>query len=102
MAEESVATVRLTCPCCGAALTVDARAGAVTEWKEAQDPRKAAELKDAEKFLRDEKARVEARYRDIVKSEKEKGASMDRKFQEFLEKSGDQPPTRPLRDLDLD
>lgn len=77
-------------------------AGAVTEWEEARDPRKAAELKDAERVLREEKERVEARYREIVRSEKEKGAAMDRKFQEFLEKSQGEAPTKPIRDVDLD
>jgi hypothetical protein len=27
---------------------------------------------------------------------------MDKKFKEFLEKSQDEPPTKPLRDVDLD
>lgn len=102
MAEKSESPIRVTCPRCGSTLTVDARAGAVTEWKEPQDPRKAADLKDATKVLLEEKARVEARYQEIVKTEKEKGVSMDRKFQEFLEKSQGQPATKPLRDVDLD
>ena len=103
MADDTVSTtLKVTCPCCGAALSVDSRSGAIGEWKPAQDPRKAADLKDAEKVLREEKERVEARYRDIVKTDKEKGAAMDRKFQEFLEKSQGEPPARPLRDVDLD
>ena len=102
MADRSDTPIVVTCPCCGSTLTVDARAAAVTEWKEPRDPRKAADLKDAMKVLSEEKARVEARYQEIVKTEKEKGASMDRKFQEFLEKSQGQPATKPLRDVDLD
>lgn len=102
MSERGEPLVQVTCPCCGSTLSVDARSGVVTEWKEARDPRKAAELRDAERVLREEKERVEARYREIVRSEKEKGASMDRKFQEFLEKNQGQPAPRPLRDVDLD
>jgi hypothetical protein len=101
MAEREEQRIQATCPCCGATLVVDA-GGAVTEWKEARDPRRAAELRDAERVLREEKERVEARYREIVRTEKEKGAAMDRKFQEFLEKSQGQAPEKPLRDVDLD
>ncbi len=102
MADKAGPTLEVTCPCCGAALSVDAGSGTVGEWNPAQDPRKAADLKDAEKLLREEKERVAARYRDIVKTDKEKGAAMDRKFQEFLEKSQGQPAAKPLRDVDLD
>src|SRR4030042_732795 len=51
--------IRVACPCCGSTLTIDAGEGTVREWKEAQDPRKAADLKDAEKLLREERGRVE-------------------------------------------
>jgi arginyl-tRNA--protein-N-Asp/Glu arginylyltransferase len=95
-------TIRVDCPCCGSTLTIDAGGGTVREWKEAQDPRKTADLKDAGKLLREEKARVEARYQEIVKADKEKSASMEKKFKEFLEKSQGEPVTKPLRDVDLD
>lgn len=94
--------LQVACPCCGSTLLVDPQTGAVTEWKEAQDPRKSTDLKDAARLLAEEKARVEARFREIVQSDKERGAAMDRKFQEFLEKSQGGPPGKPLRDIDLD
>ncbi len=102
MKESGETTIQMTCPCCGSTLTIDAKAGIITDWKEAKDPRKSVDLKDAEKLLREEKARVEARYQEIVRTEKGKGASMDKKFKEFLEKSQEEPPTKPLRDVDLD
>ena len=95
-------TIQVTCPCCNSTLLVDAKAGTVREWKEAKDPRKIADLKDAMKLLAEEKARVDARYQEIVKTDKEKGATMDKKFKEFLEKSQDEPTAKPLRDVDLD
>ena len=94
--------IQVTCPCCGSTLFIDAGEGIVREWKEAKDPRKSADLKDAQKLLADEKARVEARYQEIVKTDKEKGATMDKKFKEFMEKSQGEPAKRPLRDVDLD
>jgi len=81
---------------------LDAEAAVVTECAEVKDPRRTADLKDAEKVLREEKARVDARYQEIVRTDKEKGASMDRRFKEFLEKSQGDTPSRPLRDVDLD
>ncbi len=102
MADDAKANLKVTCPCCGATLSVDAGSGTVGEWKPAQDPRKGADLKDAEKLLREEKERVASRYREIVQADKEKGAAMDRKFQEFLEKSQGEPAAKPLRDVDLD
>ena len=102
MADGGDSTLKVTCPCCGAALSVDSRSGTVGEWKPAQDPRKGVDLKDAEKLLREEKERVASRYREIVRTDKEKGAQMDKKFQEFLEKSQGEPVAKPLRDVDLD
>lgn len=102
MSESGDGTLQVTCPCCGSTLLVDAGAGSVKEWKEAKDPRKTADLKDAMKLLAEEKARVDARYQEIVKTDKEKGAVMDRRFKEFLEKSQDEPAQKPVRDIDLD
>lgn len=96
------AVLNVTCPCCGATLSIDAGSGVVGEWKQPRDPRKGADLKDAEKLLLEEKERVASRYREIVQAEKGKGAAMDRKFQEFLEKSQGEPAAKPLRDIDLD
>jgi hypothetical protein len=102
MKKSGETTIRVECPCCGSTLMIDAGEGTVREWKEAQDPRKTADLKDAGKLLREEKARVEARFQEIVKADKEKGASMEKKFKEFLEKSQGEPAIKPLRDVDLD
>ena len=102
MTESGKATFQVTCPCCKSMLEIDPVAAVVTECVEAKDPRRTADLKDAGKVLREEKARVDARYQEIVRTDKEKGASMDRKFKEFLEKSQGEPPSRPLRDVDLD
>ena len=102
MTESAGTTIQVTCPCCDSTLVVDVQAGAVKEWKEAKDPRKSADLRDAQKLLADEKARVEARYQEIVKTDKEKGATMDKKFRDFMEKSKGDPVKKPLRDVDLD
>lgn len=101
MTEPSESIMRVTCPCCCAALSIDSRSGVVAEWEEPKDPRKSADLKDATRVLAEEKARVEARYREIVQADREKGAAMDRKFKEFLEKGQGEVPVKPVRDIDL-
>jgi hypothetical protein len=102
MKEQNDPIIRVVCPCCNASLAVEGATGAVKEWEEAKDPRKTADLKDATRVLAEAKARVETRYREIVQADKEKGAAMDRKFKEFLEKGQGEVPAKPLRDIDLD
>ena len=92
----------VSCPCCGAQIAVDAVSGAVVESHEAVDPRKAADLKDAQQLLKEESARIHDKYRQIVEADKGREAAMDRKFKEFFEKAKDEPPPKPLRDIDLD
>lgn len=101
-ADVGSAVVRVICPCCRALLSVDARTGSVQEWKESKDERFAADLSAARKVLEEEKERIEAKYREIVKADKEKGSVMDKKFKEFLEKGQPGTQGRPLRDIDLD
>jgi len=102
MADESGRVIKVVCPCCRATLSVDGAAGRVTEWAEAKDQRATADLAEARKILEEEKARLEAKYQEIVKADREKSAAMERKFKEFLErKEGVQGPP-PLRDVDLD
>jgi hypothetical protein len=94
--------IHLKCPCCGAHIAVDAGSGAVLESREAADPRKAADLKDAGKLLKEESERIHDKYRQIVEADRTRGAAMDQKFREFFEKAKDQPPPKPVRDIDLD
>jgi hypothetical protein len=83
-------------------LVIDAERGAVLESHEAADPRKAADLKDAQRLLKEESDRIHDRYRQIVEADKVRGATMDKKFKEFFEKAKDEPTPRPVRDIDLD
>ena len=93
---------RLDCPCCGANLVVDAMRGVVLESSEPGNARKGADLKDAGLILKEESSRIHDRYRQIVEAEKGRGATMEKRFKDFLEKAKDEPPPRPVRDIDLD
>lgn len=99
---EGKEVLNVECPCCGSTLVVDARSGAVAEVRAPVDPRKAAELKDAHQLLRDESQRIHERFRQIVEADKERGAAMDKKFKDFMDKAKDEPAPKPVRDIDLD
>ena len=101
-AVESKPVVKVDCPCCGTHLVIDAAQGKVLESGPSVNPRKQASLSDARQLLKEESSRIDERYRQIVETDKGRGATMDKKFKDFLEKAKDEPPPRPVRDIDLD
>lgn len=102
MSNQETSTIQVTCPCCGAILTVDPSLAAVLDHKLPARPPPVAELKDAVRLLKDEATRREERYQQIRDAEKSKGKVLDRKFQELLKKAKEEPITKPLKDIDLD
>ena len=100
--EERNAVLKVECPCCGTNLAIDAARGVVLESSPPVHPRKEASLSDARQVLEKESSRLHERYRQIVEAEKGRGATMDKKFKDFLEKAKDEPAPKPVRDIDLD
>ncbi|PYV15692.1 MAG: hypothetical protein DMG21_14310 [Acidobacteria bacterium] len=93
--------IHVACPHCGARLSLDRELGKVI----AHEPparAKSADLDRVGDLLEKEKARREALFTQSVADEKVKTQVLDRKFEEALKKTKDEPVTRPLRDLDLD
>jgi hypothetical protein len=103
MKKSESSTFTLTCPCCGANLTVDEELRKVIS-HEAPPPKHQAapDLGRADALLREQAARREAIFRQSAADEKAKPDLLERKFEEALKKSKDQPVTRPTRDFDLD
>jgi hypothetical protein len=103
MKKSEPATYSLICPCCNANLTVDAGLRKVIS-HEAPPPKHQAspDLGRADALLREQAARREAIFRQSAADEKVKPDLLERKFEEALKKSKDQPITRPTRDFDLD
>ncbi len=93
----------LVCPCCGARLTVDADLRRIIAHQPPpshhQGPK---DLDRASQLLRKEAARREAHFRQSAEEERIKSRVLERKFEEALRKSKDQPITRPTREIDLD
>jgi hypothetical protein len=94
--------LEVTCPCCEARLAVDPASGAVLGSEKAAHARAGIDLKDARQVLEQETARIHERYDQIVKTEKGRGAVLDKLFKTHIEKSKDEPAPRPIRDIDLD
>ena len=94
--------IELDCPCCGARLKIDASLGKVI-WH-GQPPRKAEapDIDNSAQLLEKERARREALFRKSTEDEKSKAQLLEKKFQEALKRSKDEPIVRPDRDFDLD
>jgi hypothetical protein len=89
------------CPCCGAALIVDANLRRVVRHVEPESGNKP-ELSDAEKILAEAAARREAIFAESVANEKTRGDALSKRFEEALRQAGKEPITKPTRDFDLD
>jgi len=92
----------LTCPCCGAQLKVDAELGKVLSHQASVKHLNAPDLDHTAQLLQKEAARREAQFVKSVEEEKTKTELLERKFEEALRKTKDEPLTRPTRDIDLD
>jgi len=92
----------LVCPCCGARLIVDAALGKVIAHTPSPKRQKVADLDKAGELLRKEAARREALFKQSSEEEKVKPQLLERKFEEAMKKTKNQPVTAPVRDIDLD
>lgn len=102
MSRNSKSTIEVACPCCGARLTIDAGLGKVLHHTAPPKQDKAPDLDQAAQLLEKEKARREALFQQSTADQKIKSDLLDRKFQEALKQTKDEPITRPTRDIDLD
>ncbi len=94
--------IEVACPCCGAALKIDRALGKIISHQAPARPSNAPDLDQARQLLEDQARRRDALFEKSADGEKVKGQLLDRKFEEALKKSKDEPVTRPLRDFDLD
>ena len=102
MSDEAKETIEVICPCCQARLTVDPELGAVLHHEPPPKAVSVTDLKAAVEELKGEASKREARFKESMEAEKEKGKVLERKFKELLKKAKDEPITRPTREMDLD
>ena len=102
MSQHNIANFNVMCPCCGARLTIDAELGKVIAHEPPPKQSMAPDFDHATQLLEKEMARRESLFNQSAADEKVKSKLLDRKFEEGLKKSKDEPITRPMRDIDLD
>lgn len=96
-------SAEVICPCCEAKLTIDLSLGVVLHHEPPPKARTVADLKEAVEALKTQTAQRDARFKERMQAEKDKGKVLDRKFQELLKKAKEDPDTPPpVRDVDLD
>jgi hypothetical protein len=101
MADKKAQDLQVTCPCCSARLTVDTRLGKVISHEAPPKTTNAPDLEHAAALLREQAARREAMFQQSTENEKIKSQLLERKFEAALEKSKDEPVSKPTRDIDL-
>jgi hypothetical protein len=94
--------IELDCPCCGARLKIDVSLGKVIWHGQPPSKTEAPDIDHSAQLLEQERARREALFRKGTEDEKSKAQLLEKKFQEALKRSKDEPIVRPTRDIDLD
>ena len=101
MAKKS--SLEVSCPCCGAALKVDARNGAVISHVAPLKPKMFNDLDEAARAMKEQDNRRDSIFRQSVEAQKHASDLLEKKFQEAIRKAKETPDTgRPIRDFDLD
>jgi hypothetical protein len=96
-------TIEVTCPCCGAALKVDAGNGSVISHVAPLKPKMFNDLDEAARAMKEQDTRRDSIFRQSVEAQKNASDILEKKFQEAIRKAKETPDTgRPIRDFDLD
>ncbi|TAM81818.1 MAG: hypothetical protein EPN47_10420 [Acidobacteria bacterium] len=94
--------IELECPCCGAPLKIDVSLGKAIWHGQPTSKAVAPDIDHSAQLLEKERARREALFQKSTEDEKSKSQLLEKKFQEALKRSQDEPIVRPPRDFDLD
>jgi hypothetical protein len=93
----------VACPCCGAALKIDAATKAVIAHTPKAVPRTFEDIDAAARAMKEQESRKESIFRQSVEAQKNAGDLLEKKFQEAIKRAKDTPDTgKPIRDFDLD
>jgi len=96
------AAFTVTCPCCGALLTLDAEARVVTDHEMPPGGGEKASFDTRLKTLQEEKRVAEEKFQESIRAEKSKKDVLEKKFQDLFQKAKDLPAGPVKRDIDLD
>lgn len=93
--------ILVTCPCCGARLVIDVSLRRVISHEVPPRHTSALELERAQALLQEQAAHREEAFRQSTESERLKSQLLERKFEEALKKTKQEPIEKPTRDIDL-
>ena len=102
MAQQKGNDISVECPCCGARLTIDQKLRKVISFDVPPPKRSALDLGQAAALLKEQAVRREAIFKQSTEDMKIQSQLLERKFEEALEKSKEEPVAKPTRDIDLD
>lgn len=102
MTQPSSEPFEIVCPCCQATLRVDPALCAVLSHEAPPEPRAVKNLVEAVQDLKHEAAMRQAKFEESLRAQKGKKDLLDKKFQDALRRSKEQPVEKPIRDIDLD
>ena len=95
--------LEIQCPCCRAAIKVDADTGAVLAHKVPEKPPSIEDLAAAAANLKGEAAKREEIFQKSFAAEKNRESIMSKRFDELFKQAKEDPDQRPPhRDIDLD
>ena len=89
------------CPCCQAKLRIDPMFQAVLSHELPPEERTVKNLADAMQGLKGEAALRQAKFEESLRAQKSMKELLDKKFQDALRRTKDQPVEKPVRDIDL-
>jgi hypothetical protein len=95
-------TIDVECPCCRAAMKVDAETGAVITHRAPEKPKTFEDLGTGLAALKGEAAKREEIFQKSFAEQKTRQSVLDKKFDELFKQAKDSPekPFRPDFDLD--
>jgi hypothetical protein len=100
MSDERSFTV--TCPCCGALLTIDGEARLAVGYEEPPSSEEKTTFDARLKTLDEEKRVAEEKFQESIRAENSKKVVLERKFQDLFQKAKEGPVGPVKRDIDLD
>ena len=93
----------VTCPCCGAVLTIDAASQGVISHVAPVKPKTFQDMEEAARAMKEQDSRRESIFRQSVEAQKHAADLLEKKFQEAVKKAKESPDTgKPIRDFELD
>lgn len=102
MSEPAAEPFEVLCPCCQAKLRLDPTLRVVLSHEPPPEQRTVKNLIEAVQGLKSEAAMRQAKFEESLRAEKGKKNLLDKKFQDALRRTKDQPVEKPVRDIDLD